>query len=278
MKIFVTGSNGFIGKNFIEYASSQGHFIYAVSRKGFKIANQNNIRYLKGNFYDGWFNELKSSDILVHFACAGVVKKASLKNSIDINVNKSFLLLQNAAKAGCLNWLIISSSSEYGELLTKGKKISSNQIPLPKDNYGLSKMIFTYLSMHYTKIVNANCTVLRLFQVYGKGENKKRLWSSIKKAAINNQIIKINNPLERRDFSDIETVKKKILDICCFKIKNKKKFKIWHLANGTQMTILDFAKKTYYSFNKKIKVTANKPLVKNYHHITDKKSIWDLTK
>lgn len=274
MKIFVTGSNGFIGKNFIDYASDKGHYIYAVSRKNFKIANKKNISLLKGNFYDGWIKELKSSDILVHFACTGVVDKSSFKKSIDINVNKSLRLLQNASKAGCLNWLIISSSSEYGELLTSGKKISSDQLPLPSDNYGFSKMIFTYLSKNYAKEVKANCYILRLFQVYGRGESKKRLWSSIKKAACNNLSITINNPYEKRDFSDVDIIKKDILDICTYNQKRKGKFKIWHLASGKQMTVVDFAKKIYYSFNKHIKIKIKNSSVKHYHHISDKKSIW----
>ena len=278
MKIFISGSNGFIGRNFIEYASKHGHFIYAASRKDFKLSNNKNIRHLKGKFYDGWIKELKSSDILIHFACAGVLKKTSLKKSIDVNVNKSFLFLQNAVKAGCLNWLIISSSSEYGELLSKGKKINSNQMPLPSDNYGISKMIFTYLSKSYSNTVNANCTVLRLFQVFGEGENKKRLWPTIKNAAKKNETVTINNPYEKRDFINVEDVSKNILKLCEHKIQNKNGFKIWHIASNKPMTILDFARETYYSYNKNIKIKTKKSLVKHYHHISDKKSIWGLAK
>ena len=57
--MFVTGANGFIGRNFIEYAAQKGCEIYAVSRKSIKFKNNKKIKLLIGNFNDNWINQIK---------------------------------------------------------------------------------------------------------------------------------------------------------------------------------------------------------------------------
>lgn len=278
MNLFVTGANGFIGKNFVKHALAQGHFVYAVSRRKLKLKKQENLLNLVGDFYNNWEKELKDSDVLIHFACAGVKKKVNLMKSMEINVHKSFQLLQNAYNAKCLRWVVISSSSEYGELLKSKKRINNKQFPLPVSNYGFSKMIFTYLSMNYAIRVKAKCRVIRLFQVYGEGESKSRLWPKIKKAAENNQLLQINNPFEKRDFNNIENIKNDLLEICHFKNNKNITPEIWHLASGKSMTVLNFAKKVYQKYNKKIKIKYFNNSNKQYHHISDLVSIWSKSK
>ena len=75
---------------------------------------------------------------------------------------------------------------------------------------------------------------MRVFPTYGAGENNKRLFPSLLKAIKNNENFIIKNPLEKRDFSNVNFVSKTILDSLNFKKKKNLKihrFGIFHKMN-----------------------------------------------
>ena len=84
IKLFVTGGTGFIGKAFISEALKKNYFIYALTRKKNRKKIKN-LKWLHGSIDSNWLKELHDSDILIHFASAGVVKK---KISFMSNQNK----------------------------------------------------------------------------------------------------------------------------------------------------------------------------------------------
>ena len=53
---------------------------------------------------------------------------------------------------------------------------------------------------------------MRLFPVYGDGEDTKRLYSTIKKCAKKNTNLLLKNPFEIRDFNHIDFVVKNLFD------------------------------------------------------------------
>ena len=60
MKIFVTGSSGFIGKSFIKEASKKNNFIFSLSRKKQKKFNSK-VKNLCGKLEDDWSKYLKKN-------------------------------------------------------------------------------------------------------------------------------------------------------------------------------------------------------------------------
>ena len=108
MKIFLTGSNGYIGSNFLHKASSKGHIIYALTRKK-KNKKIKNVKWIIGSIDKKW-DELSRSDILVHLATEGGYEKfPKFKKCFNFNVLKSKKLIENAYNSGCKKFLIISS-------------------------------------------------------------------------------------------------------------------------------------------------------------------------
>ncbi len=131
MRVFVTGGSGFVGSRFIRILLKNKNIVYALSRKNKK--SQKNLIWIKGRL-DGIFKQLSFCDVLVHFAAAGVNNKNLSYNKIyKTNVIESSKLLINAANAGCLNWVIIGTSSEYGvnNLSKNFKKFSVSTKPNP---------------------------------------------------------------------------------------------------------------------------------------------------
>ena len=142
MNIFLTGGTGFVGKNFIQLAISNGHNIIAVSRK--KKINKKNVKWLTGSLDKSLPRYFKKIDVLVHLAAAGVNKDKNPKEIIKTNIFDSSKLILNAIKCGCKKFLIISSSSEYGNKSPqKFKKLSLKSKRNPLDLYGKSKVIFS---------------------------------------------------------------------------------------------------------------------------------------
>ena len=78
MNLFVTGSNGYIGRNFIKTASKKGINIYAVTRKKIKKEKCKMV----GRGIDKNWKEFKNSDVLIHFATVGTYDKNILSRHI----------------------------------------------------------------------------------------------------------------------------------------------------------------------------------------------------
>ena len=143
MRIFLTGSSGFIGRKFAILAAKKGNYIYApIRKKKKKFFKHRNIKWLVGDFDKDWKYELSKSDILVHLAADGVNKNFS-KNIYEVNIFKSLKLFKNAIRAGCKKWLIVSTSSEYGKNKKSKRKLMLNTNRIPDSDYGLSKAILS---------------------------------------------------------------------------------------------------------------------------------------
>ena len=271
MKIFLTGGTGFIGKAFLKLAVKYGHTIYAVSRK--KQNKKKNVIWLKGNIDKDWSHYLKRSDILIHMAADGVNKNISLKQAINNNVIKPYKLLVNAIYSNCNKWLIVGSAAEYGRQAEKKKPLSRNTKELPETNYEISKYYFTRLGISLSNSLNAHCKVMRLFNVYGNGENKKRLWPSLKRAIKLNKNLFMTSGTQIRDFIHVNRVAEILLNAA---ISKKKFFSgIWHVASGKPVSVKLFALKEWKKSGTKKQIFFNKIKTHlNRNYISDKKSIW----
>ena len=208
MKLFITGSNGYIGRNFIKYAAKKRIKIYAVTRKrnNKKIPN---VKWLIGEIDKEW-KELKKSDLLIHFATIGAYDKfTKLRNTFEFNVIRSINLIFNAYNYNCKKWLIISTNKEKKiERLLKSKSELLKMTNEPHFNYALTKYTFSKIAMILSTIFNAKCRIIKLFHVYGNDENKKRLWPLLMSHSKKNLNLKMTSGQQTYDFSHINNVVK----------------------------------------------------------------------
>lgn len=155
--------------------------------------------------------------------------------------------------------------------------MSKKTTPIPITPYEKSKYLLSKFSILFSKKNKINCRVLRLFNVYGDGENNKRLWPSLKKAALNGKDFLITNGLEIRDFINVDDASKKILEACNFKIKNNKFPQIWHIASGNAISVKAFAELYWKKFNAKGKIIFGRIQSRmNKNYISDRNSIWKI--
>ncbi len=280
MNVFLTGSSGFVGSEFLNYIKNKKIFIYSLGTPKIKI---NNLKVCKGRLNGKYDVQLSKCNYLLHLASAGVNNKnIPYKDLYKINVLDSVKLFKSAAKNNCLNWVIAGSSSEYGSVSFTKKKFNKNDIPLPISDYAKTKYIFNKKIISLAKTYKANLRIMRLFPLYGESEKKHRLYSTIVKHAKENKNIILINGNQLRDYLDIKIAVKYLFQSLDFKIKKSNSFyQIWHVASGKYSTIESFAKKIYKKFEgngKIISKTKNNTFLDSLHHCSDLKSIWSCTK
>ena len=181
MNILVTGASGFIAQNFIKYSLKKKIKVIAISRKK-KLSNKN-LKWIVGKFNEIKLDKIGKFEILVHFASEGIKinSRNNLKKIFQINVFDSRDLILNAITNKCKKFLIISSSSEFGKLNVNTRGVKKGDFKFPNDIYGLSKLVFNRVVFNFSKKYKCKFRVMRLFPVYGEGENDRRLYSTIKK-------------------------------------------------------------------------------------------------
>ena len=172
--------------------------------------------------------------------------------------------------------MIISRSSEYVKLNIKKNGVKKEDFKFPNDIYGLSKLIFNNIVKKLSKKHKCKFRIMRLFPVYGDGEDKKRLYSKKKNFALKNKNLILNNPYEVRDFSNIDFVVKNLFDALNF---NKNKFKYYqsfHVSESNKLTVLEFSKIIWKRFRATEKIIFKNEKKQLTNHISHKSSNWRL--
>tara|TARA_B110000027_G_scaffold97010_1_gene102469 strand:- start:12394 stop:13233 length:840 start_codon:yes stop_codon:yes gene_type:complete len=261
--ILITGADGYVGRNLLKnFSTDKKYLLYALTKKNRKSTK--NINFVKGNLRADIFNKVKGIDIIIHCASSGVYKK-ELKNDIfQTNYFDSLFFFNNAYKAKVFNWIILGTSGEYG-FIKKGSM--STKTPLrPINDYGRSKLKFFNSLKKRDKFQLANIIYLRLFHVYGKDEQKNRLYPSLINSIKLRKPFKMTSGKEIRDFMHITLALKKIKKVMKFFIVKKKPFFIVkHVATGKPLTVLNFVKKIIKKNKSKIKILLGQSNKKNIY-------------
>ena len=271
--IFITGSEGFIGKNLVNYLKKLKKYkIYALTKN--KLKNTKIITYIKGNLKSDFSKYFKNTDVIIHCAAKGVYGKTSKKKIYKTNFNDSLEFLKRAKRANIINWLILGTSGEYG-VVKRGPMTIKNKLK-PINHYGKSKVKFFLKLKKINSQIKAKILYLRLFHVYGKYEAAGRLYPSLINSINQKKSFSMTDGLEIRDFiSVIDAVKKIEKSIKIFESKKKSFIKIAHVSNGKPIKVIDFVKKILLQRKSNIKLNVGKSKKKKLYDVmySDKKSI-----
>jgi UDP-glucuronate 4-epimerase len=276
MKIFLTGSNGYIGSAFLKKASKD-HKIFAVTRKK-KNKKVKNVKWLVGSIVKNW-EELKKSDILVHLATDGGYERFPKFNKCyDFNYLKSKKLVNNAYKAGCKKWIIATTKKEKQfKNFNFDKSIIRKYEKKPDFAYAFSKALFSNYCQRFSKKNEILCKIIRFFHVYGGQEKKMRLWPSLIEKAKNNEDFFMSPGQQKTDFNFIDDVIDGIIKTLNFKKKIKKYPQVWELGSGRTLTVKQFAKIIWKKLNSNGKLIFSKKIVSDKsNYRTDKKKLWKI--
>jgi nucleoside-diphosphate-sugar epimerase len=168
MKIFITGTTGFIGKNLVKFYD--GVELYAYSR------NENLSDAL--NYF--------APDIIIN--CAAEIYKPELM--WDSNVMMVKTCCDYVKNNTHVKMIQIGSSSEYGPLPRPSAETDRIN---PVDMYQSTKGVATVLCQGYARTYGLDICIARPYSVYGRYEKPHRLFPRLWKA------FKLNTPMKLYD-------------------------------------------------------------------------------
>lgn len=166
MKIAVVGGNGFIGKEFTEYASVRGHqaVVIGSSEDAFSDFGGRQISEM-----------LSECDAVVFLAAKRPTEDFSLEE-YNYNIRLAGAYFEYIRKSGIKNVVITSSRNVYSSLELPWKE---KVFDCPLSLYGASKLAIDGLALHYNDLYGMKIKSLRLAQVIGRGERKGFLLNTL---------------------------------------------------------------------------------------------------
>ncbi|WP_207708061.1 GDP-mannose 4,6-dehydratase [Candidatus Galacturonibacter soehngenii] len=245
MRILVTGAAGFIGSALARRLIEEKYEVVTVDNLSTgKMQNiPKDCKSYIGNVFDSSIiGELKNYNFEAIFHIAG---QSSGEISFDepvydlqTNAQSTLMLLNLAKETGCKKFIYTSSMSVYGD--HKEEFVNEESYTSPKSFYAVGKLA----SENYMKIYSTfdiKCTVLRLFNVYGIGQNmenlKQGMLSIYLAQAIKNKHIVVKGSKDRfRDFVNVNDVVEAMV-LALNSEKTNSNFEIYNVSNSKKYTV-----------------------------------------
>ena len=271
MKVFLTGSAGFIGFHLVDLLLKENFKVFGYDgmtdyydvnlkkkRNSILLKNQNFKFYLgmleDQNKLEQLFDDCQP-DIVIHLAAqAGV--RYSLENPrsyINSNIVGTFNVMEVAKKYEVKHLLMASTSSVYGSNTNMPFKETSKadtQLTI----YAATKKANESMAHSYSHLWNLPTTMFRFFTVYGPWGRPDMALFKFVSAIIEDRPIEVFNKGEMyRDFTYVEDLVlaiRKLIDVAPVKIKNSIEiknnltstppFRIVNIGNSNKIKLLDF--------------------------------------
>jgi len=271
MKIFITGSSGFIGFHLSKKLLDKGHSVHGfdsmnnyydikLKKDRYKILNNyKNFSFTKGNL-ENKKNLSKTilkfkPKIIIHLAAQAGVRYSIEKPRVylDSNITGTYNIIELAKKVNVKHLLIASSSSVYGantKLPFKENDKTETQLSI----YAATKKSTESIAHSYSNIWKIPITMLRFFTVYGPWGRPDMALFKFTKGIINKKKIDIYNRGKMyRDFTYIDDIVDGISALInkvpnlkqLGKIKNDSlspvaPFRVLNIGNTRKVYLLDF--------------------------------------
>ena len=256
-RILITGGCGFIGSHLSRKLSENNKVVVIDNQlHGNKIKKKyKNIKIIKGDICD--LNLLhkttKNIDVIFHLAAYLGVDFVSKNNVKTMEVE--FEGTKNVCKAAITNGIkkiiYTSTSGVYGKLNYQ-KDVKENDVIAPYSAYAMAKRNSEIYLKYFSMENNITSLIVRLFNVYGEGQDSRMVIPRFFNQAINNKDITIyGDGKQTRDFTYIEDCISSIIKISNLK---KNKTDIFNVSKGKQENIIELAKMIKSLLNSKSKI------------------------
>lgn len=239
MKILLTGSGGFIGKNLKAYLKDKYELLTPRSYE-LNLADSEAV-----------YNYFSKNDIdfIIHCATVGGIRGVKDK---DTTVEENLLMVENLLNYKKPNSRVILFGS--GAMYDKSRNIhkaKENDIGkfIPQDLYGKSKLLI------YEKIKNRDdVLMLNIFACFGYGEKESRFPSYAINQVLRGKSIEINQNVVF-DYLFVEDMQKIISHF----IKEKPKENVINITPSNSISLLEIANivKSFSKTNIEIKILNN---------------------
>lgn len=216
--ILVSGATGFIGNCVVKELLQRGQKVVATSSN---IENARNRSWFERvvykpfdlRFFDkniNYWDYFLNPDLMIHLAWEGL---PNYKDAFHItkNLPAHIQFLENMIGNGLKDLTVTGTCLEYG---MRGGCLSEGMECEPANPYAVSK----YKLLRYLEQIalerNINFKWIRLFYIYGIGQNKHSLFSQLESAILENKaVFNMSGGEQVRDYLPIESVTEYICDV-----------------------------------------------------------------
>ena len=195
MNVLITGSSGYIGSNLIRsLAINQDYNITGLSKRSNGIKSPNYKEIIADLSIADFINKIPihtKFDAVIHLAQSSFYRNFPEKaqDIFDVNTASTMNLLEWSRRKGIKKFIFSSTGNVYSpseKMLVETDKCSSSSF------YSASKILSETLVKEYANYLE--CYILRIFGVYGPGQNKMII-SNLKDKIIKNEEITLTNNL-----------------------------------------------------------------------------------
>ena len=256
----VTGAAGFIGSCLAQKLIKEDNEVVTIDNlsTGFKDAIPTGVVFYEGNCYDNSIIEKLESynfDAIFHVAgqSSGEISFEDPVYDLKSNTQSTLQLLKLALKIKCKKFIYASTMSVYGA--QPDRPISEIDSVKPVSMYAVGKLA----SEHYLRIFQQyglQTTSLRLFNVYGEGQNllnlKQGMVSIYLAQALKSKHILVKGSSERyRDLVYIDDI---VDSFICAYNRNGSNDKIYNVSTGERTTVASLIEKIISILNEDISI------------------------
>ncbi len=269
MKLFITGAEGFVGKELISQCRRQGFEVFAVD-----IIKSGEPNHYQANICSKDIINLipENADAIIHLA--GLTRDSDCKDRaydcFDANVMATLNLIDAAHKKKVKQFIFASSEWVYGECQDSEIKDEASLIDITKlsSEYALSKLVSEANLRQKFQHGFCSVTILRFGIIYG---SRKKNWSAVES---------IFNTVRTKDEVIVGSLKTgrcfiHVSDIALGIIKSVglDGFNIINLEGDKLITLRDIIKTSVKILNKTPQIIETDPIKISIRNISNEKAL-----
>lgn len=242
MKIAVTGATGFVGRHVVDRLLKDDHEVFAIARnsdhaRAFSWFQR--VQFISCDLHQDFqpvAEMAENIDVLIHLAWTGLPNYRNFFH-IGQNLTADLNFLPSVIDAGIKHLLVTGTCLEYG---MQYGPLTEDMETKPTTPYGLAKDMLRKSLEALQKESPFVLQWLRLFYMFGDGQNPKSLMSQLDNAISNNQTtfnMSVGDQL--RDYMPVSEVASTIVKLIgCPKIDG-----VINCCSGKPTSIIDLVKR-----------------------------------
>ena len=254
MRILVTGGMGFIGHNVVAQLEVLGHEVTIVDNftdygiipedelNALMLERQTQI-YSVNCPYDisesAFENAFKMSDpeLVIHLASFPRQKVVNSNPTLAADTMMKGLLnvCELSAKYKVNKVVYVSSSMVYGDYIDGTDEYATCN---PIGQYAIMKLAGEHIVRDYGRRGCFNFTIVRPSAVYGPRDVEDRVISKFFMAAMRDEVLKVNGPYEKLDFTYVDDTASGIVGAS---LSTNAPFRTYNITRGESRTLLEAA-------------------------------------